>query len=65
MPDPALLTPGWTAATFEGLRRRQLQEFRALPFTDKLAWLEEADEVVALFARLRAAREQRKLIPLR
>ena len=40
----------WQATTFEGNRRRQHQEFRALSFREKLAAIEDLGEVGAFFA---------------
>jgi hypothetical protein len=52
MPDPA----DWSVATWEGSRRRQHQEFLALPFAEKLAVIEELAEVARFFAERREAR---------
>ncbi|MEX2220063.1 MAG: hypothetical protein WD749_15030 [Phycisphaerales bacterium] len=41
----------WSLGTFEGLRRRQHEEFYALPFREKLERIEQMAEVAALFAR--------------
>lgn len=37
----------WTLTTWEGNRRRQHAEFRALPFREKLVILEQMSEVTA------------------
>jgi len=52
MPDD----PVWRLGTWEGNRRRQHQEFRALPLRDKIAIIEQLGEVTALFAARRRAR---------
>lgn len=52
MPDDA----DWTLATWEGSRRRQHQEFLALPFREKLAAVEELSVIAAFFAERRKAR---------
>lgn len=46
----------WSAATWQGSRRRQHQAFLALPFTAKLAVIEELSEVARFFAERRRAR---------
>jgi hypothetical protein len=46
----------WGVASWEGHRRRQHQEFRALPFRDKLVIIEQLGEVAAFFAERRSAR---------
>ncbi len=46
MPEPA----DWSMATFDGVRRRQHDEFYALPLAEKIARLEEMAEVAALLA---------------
>lgn len=43
----------WQAVTFEGNRRRQQQEFRALPFRDKLKVIEQLSLVAEHFAARR------------
>ena len=43
----------WQAATFEGNRRLQQQEFRALPFRDKLKVIEQLSLVAEHFAARR------------
>ena len=48
--------PDWSLATWEGNRRRQHQDFRALPFREKLKVLEELGEVARFFAERRKAR---------
>jgi len=52
MPDDAV----WRLATWEGNRRRQHEEFRALPFREKIAIIEQLAEVTALFAARRRVR---------
>lgn len=52
MPEPI----DWSAATFDGNRQRHHEEFRRLPFSEKLARLEEMAEVAATFAARRQAR---------
>ena len=47
----------WTLTTFDGNRRRQHREFRALPLREKLLRIEEMGEVAAFFGARRAARE--------
>ena len=49
MSDPLPDDIDWSLTTFEGNRRRQHEEFRALSFREKLAALEDMDEVVAFF----------------
>lgn len=46
----------WTLATWEGSRRRQHQEFLALPFRDKLAVIEDLADLARFFAERRQAR---------
>lgn len=46
----------WSLTTFEGLRRRQQQEFAALPLREKLERIGEANELVEYFAVRRTAR---------
>lgn len=41
----------WSLCTFEGNRRRQHQEYLALPFRAKLEALEELERIAALFRR--------------
>ena len=43
MPDEA----DWSVATFAGNRRRQQEEFRALPFREKVARIEQMSAVAA------------------
>ena len=50
----------WTAATWEGSRRRQHQAFLALPFRDKLAVIEDLADLAAFFAERRRARSLRR-----
>ena len=52
MPDD----PVWRLGTWEGNRRRQHEEFRALPLRDKIAIIEQLGEVTALFAARRRTR---------
>lgn len=52
MPDDAV----WRLGTWEGNRRRQHQEFRALPLRDKIAIIEQLGEVTELFAARRRMR---------
>ena len=47
----------WTLTTWEGNRRRQHAEFRALPLRAKLTIIEQMGEVGERFARLRAERQ--------
>lgn len=56
MPDET----DWSLTTFEGLRRRQNQEFRALPLREKLRCLEEMSELVEYFAAKSAERRGRR-----
>jgi hypothetical protein len=46
----------WSVATWEGSRRRQHQEFLALPFADKPAVIEQLADVARFFAERREAR---------
>lgn len=46
----------WGSASWEGHRRRQHREFRALSFREKLVIIEQLDETVAFFAERRRAR---------
>jgi hypothetical protein len=46
----------WSLTTWDGNRRRQHQEFLALPFRRKLEILEEMAEVAETFARKRQSR---------
>ena len=47
----------WQVVTFAGNRRRQREEFRALPLRDKLIVIEQLSMVAEYFrARRRAAR---------
>lgn len=52
MTDPS----DWSHAGWEENRRRQHLEFRALPFREKLAIIEQLGEVAAFFAERRRAR---------
>lgn len=47
----------WSLTTFEGNRRRQHEEFLALPLREKLRIIEQMEEVTEYFAARRAARE--------
>lgn len=47
---------GWDAANWEGQRRQQHREFRALPLREKLEIIEQLGEVAAFFAERRKAR---------
>jgi hypothetical protein len=53
----------WSLTTFEGLRRRQQAEFMALSFREKLQRIEEMNEVVELFAAIRAKRTTSASLP--
>ena len=46
----------WGVTNWEGHRRRQHQDFRALPLRDKLVVIEQLGEVAAFFAERRRAR---------
>lgn len=46
----------WSLATYEGLRRQQHREFRALTLREKIRILEEMAEVTGVFAARAAAR---------
>jgi hypothetical protein len=46
----------WRLGTWEGNRRRQHEEFRALPLREKIAIIEQLGEVTALFAARRRVR---------
>ncbi len=46
----------WGAANWEGHRRRQHEEFLALPLRDKLLIIEQLGEVAAFFLERRQAR---------
>ncbi|MEQ1833589.1 MAG: hypothetical protein ABL977_11080 [Candidatus Eisenbacteria bacterium] len=45
----------WEATSWEGQRRLQHQEFRALSFRDKLLIIEQLDEVADFFSERRRA----------
>ena len=47
----------WSVTTFEGNRRRQHEEFLALPLREKLERLEQMAAVAEFFASRRAMRE--------
>jgi hypothetical protein len=51
MPDERLDDLDWTLATWEGNRRRQHEEFRALSFREKVAAMERMGMVMAVFER--------------
>lgn len=42
----------WTLATFDGLRRRQHAEFKALSLREKIRVLEEMEEVAQAMRRV-------------
>jgi len=46
----------WEVASWEGHRRRQHQEFLALPFREKIVVIEQLGEVAAFFSERRLAR---------
>lgn len=46
----------WGVASWEGHRRRQHQEFQALPFREKLVVIEQLGEVADFFSERRRAR---------
>lgn len=46
----------WGVTSWEGHRRQKHQEFRALPFRDKLVVIEQLDDVAAFFTERRRAR---------
>ena len=46
----------WRVATFAGNRRRQREEFRALPLRDKLIVIEQLSMVAEYFQARRAER---------
>jgi hypothetical protein len=46
----------WSVTTWEGNRRRQHREFRALSFREKMEVIEQMGDVEALFAERRRAR---------
>jgi len=47
----------WEAATWDGLRRIQQEEFRRLSFAEKLDWLENMAEVEAALRESRRRRQ--------
>ena len=53
MPEPSDDTIDWELTTWEGNRLRQLREFAALTFREKLQCLEDFAEIEALFAARR------------
>lgn len=55
----------WSLTTFEGLRRRQHQEFAALSFAEKLERVEQMNEIVEMFkaARTSVTGEENKFAP--
>lgn len=50
----------WSLTTFEGNRRRQHEEFLAMPLREKLLIIEQMEEVAELLADRRAARKGAK-----
>jgi hypothetical protein len=48
----------WSLTTFEGLRRHQHQEFMALSFREKIAVIEQLEQIAASFTARREARQQ-------
>ncbi|MDQ3698936.1 MAG: hypothetical protein M3373_13095 [Gemmatimonadota bacterium] len=46
----------WALTSWEGNRRRQHEEFRALPLREKLAIIEQLGEVAEFFAASRRAK---------
>jgi len=46
----------WKLATWEGQRQLQMQEFHALPFSEKMRIIEEMADLARTFAALRIAR---------
>jgi hypothetical protein len=59
MTDRAHRSFDWRLATYAGNRRRQHQEFKLLPFREKLALIEELGRIAELFASRRTARRRR------
>ncbi|MBN8598992.1 MAG: hypothetical protein J0L78_15070 [Planctomycetes bacterium] len=49
----------WSLTTFEGLRRKQRQEFAALSFEEKLERVEQMGELVEMFEAQRKARNEK------
>lgn len=49
----------WSLTTFEGLRRKQRQEFAALSFEEKLERVEQMGDLVEIFEARRKARNQK------
>ena len=47
----------WKLATWEGQRLAQMQEFHALPFTEKVRIIEEMADLAREFAARRMVRE--------
>ena len=47
----------WSEVTLEDVRRRQHEEFAALPFAEKLRLVEEMADLAREFAARRALRE--------
>lgn len=48
----------WNRTTFEGNRLRQMQEFAALPFREKLERVEQLNELAELFAMKRSEKQK-------
>ena len=48
----------WSLTTWEGNRRRQHEEFRALSFREKVAVIEQLGEVEELLAKRRRERTE-------
>lgn len=53
----------WTLATYAGNRRRQHEEFRALTFREKLAVIEELENIARHFSRRHTPEEAAGRIP--
>lgn len=51
MNDDDKASVDWSLASFEGLRRRQRADFRALTLAEKILVLEQMQEVVDALAR--------------
>lgn len=54
MPNPDEDKIDWELTTWEGNRRRQMREFAALSFREKLQCLEDFAEIEAFFANRKA-----------
>jgi hypothetical protein len=59
-PAPAPDKVDWSLTTYEGNRRRQHQEFRALSFREKLKRIEEMEAVAEHFAARRTGNSNQK-----